>query len=155
MFGVKREKMGKDKGNISSKTEETIRIDKWLKIARFYKQREKAADGVERGHVKVNGNRVKAAKLVKVGDTLTIKRDSVYKTCVIKKILFRSISAILAQEMYEFEESDRDKILSDGSEKSEFIKILEDQDNENRLEAKKAGKPNKKERRILSKYRNM
>ena len=141
--------------NNNSKAEETIRIDKWLKIARFYKQREKAADGVERGHVKVNGNRVKAAKLVKVGDTLTIKRDSVYKTCIIKKILFRSISAILAQEMYEFEESDRDKILSDGSEKSEFIKILEDQDNENRLEAKKAGKPNKKERRILSKYRNM
>ncbi len=147
--------MTKDKENILSKAEETIRIDKWLKIARFYKQREKAADGVERGHVKVNGKRVKAAKLVKVGDTLTIKRDSVYRQCVIKKILFRSISAILAQEMYEFEESDRDKILSDGTEKSEFIKILEDQDNENRLEAKKAGKPNKKERRILSKYRNM
>jgi len=139
----------------NSNNTETIRIDKWLKIARFYKQREKAADGVEKGHVKVNGNRVKAAKLVKVGDVLTVKKDSIYRQCVIKKILFRSISALLAQEMYEFEESDRDKILSDGSEKSEFIKILEEQDNENRVEAKKAGKPNKKERRILSKYRDI
>jgi len=138
-----------------NKEVETIRIDKWLKIARFYKQREKAADGVERGHVKVNGTRVKAAKLVKVGDTLTIKRDSVYRQCVIKKILFRSVSAVLAQEMYEFEESDREKILSDGSEKSEFIKILEEQDHANRVEAKKAGKPSKKERRILSKYRDI
>jgi len=138
-----------------NKEVETIRIDKWLKIARFYKQREKAADGVERGHVKVNGTRVKPAKLVKVGDTLTIKRDSIYRQCVIKKILFRSVSAVLAQEMYEFEESDREKILSDGSEKSEFIKILEEQDQANRVEAKKAGKPNKKERRILSKYRDV
>ncbi len=139
----------------NNNNEETIRIDKWLKIARFYKQREKAADGVERGHVKVNGNRVKAAKLVRVGDVLTVKRDSIYRQCTIKKILFRSISAILAQEMYEYEESDRDKILSDGSEKSEFIKILEEQDNVNRVEAKKAGKPNKRERRILSKYRDL
>ncbi|MCK4979284.1 MAG: RNA-binding S4 domain-containing protein, partial [Candidatus Delongbacteria bacterium] len=39
--------------------QDTMRIDKWLKIARFYKQRVKASDAVENAKVKVNNNRVK------------------------------------------------------------------------------------------------
>lgn len=50
----------------------TIRIDKWLWAARFFKTRALAAAAVAGGKVKVQGERVKAARLVRVGDRLSI-----------------------------------------------------------------------------------
>lgn len=50
-----------------------IRIDKWLWAARFWKTRSLAADAVAGGKVKLNGERVKAAKPVRVGDELSIR----------------------------------------------------------------------------------
>ncbi len=53
----------------------SLRVDKWLWCARFYKTRSIAQDAVEGGHVQVNGERVKAARPVKVGDRLRITRE--------------------------------------------------------------------------------
>jgi ribosome-associated heat shock protein Hsp15 len=53
----------------------SLRVDKWLWCARFYKSRSSAQDAVEGGHVQVNGERVKAARPVKVGDRLRITRE--------------------------------------------------------------------------------
>jgi ribosome-associated heat shock protein Hsp15 len=50
------------------------RIDRWLWCARVFKSRSAAADAVRAGHVRLNGNRVKPAHDVKVGDTLAIGR---------------------------------------------------------------------------------
>src|SRR5262245_53943557 len=49
-----------------------LRIDRWLWCARFYKTRSLAAQAVRGGHVRLNGQRVKAAHAVKIGDALTI-----------------------------------------------------------------------------------
>lgn len=49
-----------------------VRIDKWLWAARFFKTRSLAAQAVNGGHVHLNGNRVKAAKNVIVGDEMVI-----------------------------------------------------------------------------------
>ena len=53
----------------------TLRIDKWLWCARFFKSRGLAQEAVEGGHVQVNGERVKASRQVRVGDRLRITRD--------------------------------------------------------------------------------
>ena len=50
----------------------TLRIDKWLWAARFFKTRALAAEAVAGGKVKVNGERVKAAKDIRLGDALII-----------------------------------------------------------------------------------
>lgn len=51
---------------------ETLRLDKWLWAARFFKTRSMAAAAINGGKVHVNGNRVKAAKNVYVDDRLRI-----------------------------------------------------------------------------------
>ena len=51
---------------------ENVRIDKWLWAARFFKTRSLAADAVDTGRVKLDGDKVKPAKVVKIDDKLTI-----------------------------------------------------------------------------------
>jgi ribosome-associated heat shock protein Hsp15 len=53
---------------------ERLRVDKWLWCARFFKTRGLAADEVKAGHVRVNGQRVKPAHDLKIGDRLSILR---------------------------------------------------------------------------------
>jgi ribosome-associated heat shock protein Hsp15 len=56
-----------------SEAPDRLRVDKWLWAARFFKTRSLAADAVDGGKVHVNGERVKPAKTLKVGDALAIR----------------------------------------------------------------------------------
>jgi ribosome-associated heat shock protein Hsp15 len=58
----------------SSKAAATLRVDKWLWGARFFRSRGLAQEAVEGGHVQVNGVRVKASRPVRIGDRLRITR---------------------------------------------------------------------------------
>ncbi len=51
-----------------------VRLDKWLWAARFFKTRSQAKAAIDGGHVRLNGKRAKAAKEVKCGDTLDVRR---------------------------------------------------------------------------------
>ncbi len=65
----------KDDDEATRESARALRIDRWLWNARFFRTRSVAQQAVEGGHVQVNGERVRASRLVRVGDSLQITRD--------------------------------------------------------------------------------
>ncbi len=57
------------------------RLDKWLWAARFFKTRSLAADAVDGGKVRVDGDRAKPAKEVKISMLITIRNKDVEVEC--------------------------------------------------------------------------
>ncbi len=57
--------------------EKICRLDKWLWAARFFKTRSIAADAVDGGKVRVDGQRAKNAKEVKIGMNIAIKTKDI------------------------------------------------------------------------------
>jgi ribosome-associated heat shock protein Hsp15 len=55
---------------------DNVRIDKWLWAARFFKTRSLATDAVDNGKVRLDGERIKPARAVKIDDLLTIDNGS-------------------------------------------------------------------------------
>ena len=76
--------------------EPRVRLDKWLWAARFYKSRSLAKTAIDGGKVHLNDGRVKAAKEVGVGDTLTITRGDAVQTVVVTAVAERRGSATIA-----------------------------------------------------------
>lgn len=54
-----------------------MRLDKWLWAARFFKTRTLATDAINGGKVQIDGQRIKAAREVKLNDKLTISNGEV------------------------------------------------------------------------------
>lgn len=91
---------------------EKHRIDKWLFAARFFKTRSLAAEAIDRGRITVNGHRVKPAKIVAVGDMLTIRINNLQYTIEVLELSNKRGSATQAQQLYkETEESRKQREL--------------------------------------------
>ncbi len=80
---------------------EKLRIDKWLWAARFYKTRTLASEEVARGRVEVNGQEVKPAREVKVGDTVSVRQGPDVRTVLVKGLSGARGPAPVAQQLYE------------------------------------------------------
>ena len=80
---------------------DTLRIDKWLWCARFFKTRSLAADEITKGRVTVNGQVAKASREVRCGDTVTLRQGLVARTVVVRGLSGARGSAPMAQQLYE------------------------------------------------------
>jgi ribosome-associated heat shock protein Hsp15 len=78
-----------------------LRIDKWLWAARFYKTRTLAGEEVVKGRIEVNGQEVKPARELKVGDTVSLRQGAVRRTVVVKGLSGMRGPAPVAQQLYE------------------------------------------------------
>jgi ribosome-associated heat shock protein Hsp15 len=84
-----------------------VRLDKWLWASRFFKTRSSASQAVSGGKVHLNGSRAKPAKLLKLGDTLSIQRGDHKFVVIVLGLSERRGPAKVAQTLYEETEESR------------------------------------------------
>ncbi|RVT54218.1 RNA-binding S4 domain-containing protein [Rubrivivax albus] len=77
-----------------------LRLDKWLWAARFYKTRALAADEVDKGRVRVNGQPAKPARELKAGDLVEMRQDQVWRCVAVVALSAVRGPAPLAQGLY-------------------------------------------------------
>lgn len=80
---------------------DSLRIDKWLWAARFYKTRSLAAEEIGKNRVQVNGQDAKASREVKPGDRVRLRQGHVEREVVVRGISATRGPAPVAQQLYE------------------------------------------------------
>jgi ribosome-associated heat shock protein Hsp15 len=121
-----------------------IRIDKWLWAARFFKTRTLATDAVDAGKVRLNDDRVKPARTVKIGDTLDIDNGATEWEVLVRGLSDVRGSAPVAQALYEETSASIAKRLEE-TEKRKFFR---------EPGSTIKGRPTKRDRRQLDKSRS-
>jgi ribosome-associated heat shock protein Hsp15 len=87
--------------NVEKISPEKMRLDKWLWAARFFKTRSLAAQAIEHGRVKLNGDRVKPARELKPGDRLELHAGEVDWVLTVRGLSMQRGPAPVAQALYE------------------------------------------------------
>jgi ribosome-associated heat shock protein Hsp15 len=86
---------------MANSQQQSLRVDKWLWAARFFKTRSLATAAVIGGKVQVNGERAKPAKTVQPGDTVRIRHGPLEWTVVVTALAERRGSAQVAATLYQ------------------------------------------------------
>jgi ribosome-associated heat shock protein Hsp15 len=120
---------------------DTVRLDKWLWVARFYKTRSLAAHAVALGRVAVEGEPAKAARDVHAGTRIAIQQMGYRQEVVVTAVSSQRGSATMARALY--------------TETAESIAARERARQQRRLAPEPAttltqGRPTKRDRRALA-----
>ena len=123
--------------------EEPIRIDKWLWAARLFKTRSLAADAIKGGKVKVDDSPVKPSREVKEGDIIQVQIDQLHKVVQVKTVIKNRVSAKQVPEVY------TDLTPKEEYERIEFMRAYKAE-----WRDRGAGRPTKKERRMIERMKD-
>ncbi len=123
---------------------ETVRLDKWLWAARFYKTRQLASEAISGGKVHVNGQRTKPGKDVKVGNLLTISKDKLRWEITVVAIQGQRRSAKEAALLYQ---------ESAESLAKRELQIIQNREQRELFDVSSSQKPNKKDRRLIHRFK--
>lgn len=113
----------------------SVRVDSWLWAVRVYKTRSAATTACRAGHVRVNGERVKAAHAVRIGDELRVRIAGFDRILIVRQLLTKRVGAPLAAEA-----------LDDHTPAREPVAMVAVRD-------RGAGRPTKRERRDIDRLR--
>ena len=120
---------------------ETARIDKWLWAARIFKTRSIAVDAIKNGRVTIQGTNVKPSRMIKVGETVSVKKPPITYSFKVLKTIEQRVGAKLIPEIYENVTTADQYELLEMSRISGFVD-----------RARGTGRPTKKERRALDAF---
>jgi len=121
----------------------SVRIDKWLWAARFFKTRSLATRACELGRIQSNGHPAKPAREVKVGDMLRITNDGgEFQVKVLELSEVRGPAAV-AQTLYRETEASREARLKAAAERKAAMQF----------EPMPTGRPSKRDRRRIIQFR--
>ena len=124
-------------------TDAHVRIDKWLWAARFFKTRSLAAQAVESGRVRLNGERTKPARDLKPGDELAIRIGELEWLIEVRTLSTRRGPASEAQKLYEERETSRQRRFETiAARKLAVSPVRQDK-----------GRPTKRDRRQLRRFK--
>ncbi len=119
-----------------------LRIDKYLWCIRVFKSRTLASEACEGGKVKINNERIKPSHPVKEGEVITVQQGYVKRAYKVLGLVDKRVSAKLvlkyADDVTPAEEKEKAKIGRFVSYQSKYSD---------------AGRPTKKDRRLLQKFR--
>ena len=125
---------------------EKVRIDKWLWAARFFKTRSISVDNINKDRVQINGQNVKPAREVKIGDTILIKFPREYKTVVVKGLSQVRGPAPIAQQLYE----ETAESIAERERRAEMRRFAQEPAHQMR-----GGRPTKRQRRDIERFTKM
>jgi ribosome-associated heat shock protein Hsp15 len=120
-----------------------VRIDKWLWAARFFKTRSMAARACELGRIESHGQLAKPAREVKVGDMLRVKNDSGEFLVEVLALSEMRGPAPVAQTLYRETQESQD-LRARMAEERKLLPVFE---------RFREGKPSKKDRRVIDRFR--
>ena len=113
------------------------RIDHWLKLVCLFKQRGDAAEACRGGHVKINGQRVKPAAVVREGDVVEFYLADRFRRVIVQALPEGNVSKETARTMYIDESPEPQKLDAATSA----------------FRDRGAGRPTKKDRRDIDRVR--
>lgn len=123
----------------------SIRIDKWLWAARFFKTRGLAADAVSGGKVHVNGQRCKPSKEIKIGDRVSVTKEQYCWEFEVTDLNKQRRPAKEAVLLYQEEDASLEK-------RQQQIELHKQQQSLLRP-SERERKPNKKQRRQIHRFK--
>jgi ribosome-associated heat shock protein Hsp15 len=118
-----------------------VRVDRWLWSVRLYKTRSLASAACAAGHVKVNGHSCKPARAVRPGDVVVALTGEMTRTVKVVGVLERRVGAKVVS-----------RYLEDLTPPSEYEKPRDPSFAPIGQRPKGAGRPTKKERRLLGSF---
>jgi ribosome-associated heat shock protein Hsp15 len=121
----------------------SVRIDKWLWAARFFKTRSLAGKACELGRIQSNGQPAKAARDVKVGDMLRITSEGGDFTVEVLQLSEVRGPAAVAQMLYRETEESKEARLKAAAERKAAMQF----------EPMPTSRPSKRDRRRIIQFR--
>jgi ribosome-associated heat shock protein Hsp15 len=92
---------------MAPETDSSVRADKWLWAARFYKTRSLAMRAINGGKVHVNGERIKPARRLVAGDRLAVQKGPYRFVITVERLSLQRRPAEEARELYSESEQSR------------------------------------------------
>ena len=121
-----------------------MRLDKWLWAARFFKTRALASEAVEGGKIRLNGQRTKPGKDVKVGSRLQINKGGLEWQIEVRVLPAQRRPASEAQGFY---------IEDEASQRRREDAIAEIRATRQATPLQTPSKPNKRDRRLIHRFK--
>jgi ribosome-associated heat shock protein Hsp15 len=119
-----------------------VRADKWLWAARFYKTRSLAMAAINGGKVHLNGERIKPARKLVVGDQLTVQKGIYRFAITITGLSLRRGPADVARTLY-----------SESDESRQERQALQEAQKLQGESSQRQGRPDKRARRQIHRFR--
>ena len=119
-----------------------VRADKWLWAARFYKTRSLAMAAINGGKVHLNGERIKPARKLVVGDQLTVRKGIYTFAITVDALSLQRGPAAVAQALY-----------SESDESRQARQLLQEERKVQGDSTQRQGRPDKRARRQIHQFR--